>query len=349
MKPMHKKAVFFMVILFVFLSFSLGMSQTISIQKGPVLLGVSQIHRFFVADLGLAGSGSINRIFRVNVSGADLTPVWTIGLIIRKDGAEVLSGDTVPTTLTDLDSKTPLWNFELDDVLGGDFSVDNIDPAIEKKVLDTGEFPPGQYQITVQLKNGGIVQASGSITVLIVPFYLQPVYPVDTVASKNSLFFQWSSNLPQFEFHLFNDPRGNHEIVVRSKGLPQKTSARRVRGSQFATLLVEQRRYFWQVNGFINTSHGSEIEDGLINSFVYIENITPGAVIGLSEKEKKAIMDELIALLMEMVNKRASTSIEDFTVDRALLDNEVISYDEIMQIISLIKSGEARMINARFR
>jgi len=69
----------------------------------------------------------------------------------------------------------------------------------------------------------------------------------------------------------------------------------------------------------------------------------------LSDADKALITDELIAILTELVNKRAAKSIKEYDLDRIVLDNGVVSRDEIMAILSLIKEKQVKVNSIYFR
>jgi hypothetical protein len=60
-------------------------------------------------------------------------------------------------------------------------------------------------------------------------------------------------------------------------------------------------------------------------------------------------MDELIIILEELINKRAAKSISAYDIDRIVLDNSVVTREEIMAILLAIKSKQLNVNSVYFR
>jgi hypothetical protein len=248
------------------------------------------------------------------------------------DGKQLLTGSTNPVLGSTIDgvgagTSRTYTNYQLADVFtGGDFSVSEDEKQLQDQVLATGALPQGSYEITLTLNTGG---GTDSIVVQVVPPYLQPVSPVDVSATRDVLAFRWATNINRngpVEFHLFTDPSGNRE-VTHGGSLPQRgITGSSLDGSTVAPYLVDGTAYYWQVWGVITTTHGQERVKSALSRFLYFEG--PASAVYL-------------AILEELVNKRAAKSISRYEFDRAVLDNGVVSYEEIMAILSLIRRKQA--------
>ncbi|MFW6181940.1 MAG: hypothetical protein ACOC8N_09340 [Spirochaetota bacterium] len=291
-------------------------------------------NQFLVADLGLQGRGGRNRIFELTVTSGGGTEYLYIE-VTGSSGERLLQGRTDDVTGGEIAGT--YWNYEIDDRFGGDFEVQE-GPTFDK-VLATGMVPAGTYTITIRHYADGSPQgADATVTIIVQPPYLQPVYPVNVGTSSASLNFRWvARNLSNLRLHLYEDPRGRREIT-RGSILP--ATAREDGGhdgSTIARLLEENNTYYWQLSGRIQTTHGPETVKGPISMFRYGD---PLARLGLEDTDKDAIKDKLIEILQQYVNRRAARSIAEYIVDRGVLDNSVIGREEIMTILQLIEEGE---------
>jgi len=331
-------SVFCAMLVIFFLSFFTGSAQNITIINPPSKTVMYQ--RFLVADLGLEGGGKRNRIFRVDFATAGgVTDSYRlhIEVIRQSDGKLLASGDTDPWPYNAKFSGNPYWNYEIDDSLGGDFQVSDDAKDLEKKVLATGAFPEGIFTIKIDLI--GPLTFSDSMTVTINHPYLDPIFPRDTMVTKSLLKFRWRTNFSNREFRLYKDPRGKQEIISGSR-LPRRNVGQQLDGSNLANLLTYNEYYYWQINGKINTSHGLEFIRGPISAFLFVEDGTPLEDLGLSEAEKRAILAELEIILQELLGRKGARSIMGYELLRAVLDGNYVTWNEIMAILALIKSGE---------
>lgn len=198
--------------------------------------------------------------------------------------------------------------------------------------------PQGTYYIRISHWDGEAQQGgTATITVIVQPPFLQPVYPVNVGTSSASLNFRWvARNLSGLRLHLYEDPRGRSEIT-RGSILPAAASGGGLDGSTIARLLDEGSTYYWQLSGRIQTTHGPETVKGPISMFRYGD---PLAELGLTEEDRADIKDKLIEILQQYVNRRAARSIADYIVDRGVLDNSTVNREEIMTILQLIEEGE---------
>jgi len=114
-------------------------------------------------------------------------------------------------------------------------------------------------------------------------------------------------------------------------------------GSNLKNLLTYNEYYYWQINGTINTSHGEEFIRGPITAFLFVEDGTPLEDLGLSEAEKRAIYKELEIILGELLGRKGARSIMGYELLRAVLDGNYVTWNEIMAILALVKSGEVEV------
>ena len=168
--------------------------------------------------------------------------------------------------------------------------------------------------------------------------------------TRDTLAFRWVTNITDRELHLFTDPRGNREVTSGGRlpalGLGAASS---LDGSAIAPLLTNDTTYYWQVWGKITTSHGAERVKSALSQFVYFEELGSVLYLGLSDTNKSAIKDELIAILAELVNKRAAKSIKEYEIVRIVLDNGVVTRDEILAILAAIKEKQVKVNSIYFR
>ena len=150
------------------------------------------------------------------------------------------------------------------------------------------------------------------------------------------------------ELHIFTDPRGNSEILAGNR-LPIRNVSRNYSGSGLGSLLTDATSYYWQIYGHISTTHGDELVKGPLSAFLYFEDASYVIDLGLSDKDKDKIMDELIIILEELINKRAAKSISAYDIDRIVLDNSVVTREEIMAILLAIKSKQLNVNSVYFR
>jgi hypothetical protein len=312
---------------------------TIAFDPAP---GVITYNRFLVADLGLTRGGGRYSIFNIRFSGLTGTTSYSLQITVTRssDGKQLLTGLTDPVLGSVINGNT-YANYQLDDAFGGgDFIVSEDEKQLQRQVLATGALPRGTYTISLEL----ISDVGGPITfqVVILPPFLQPVSPVDVSVTRDALNFRWVSNIADREFHLFTDPRGNREVTSGGRlpvlGLGTASS---LDGSLVAPLLTDATTYYWQVWGKITTSHGEERVKSALSRFLYFEESVSVIELGLTDAEKISIKSELLAILEELVNRRAARSIKDYELDRAVLDNGVVTYEEIMAILSIIKEKRA--------
>jgi len=327
--------VFFGVLLILFLTFFTGFAQTVSVSPAT-----ATYQRFLVADLGLQGRGKPNRIFEVSFGVSGTTNLYRLHIeVIRQSDLKLLaSGDTDFWPYNTKFSGQTYWNYEIDNALGGDFQVSDDAKDLEKKVLATGAFPEGGFIIELTL-DGPTSPPPGNMTITIESPFLDYIYPRDTMVTKSLLKFRWRTNFSNREFRLYKDPRGKQEIISGSR-LPRRNVGQQLDGSNLANLLTYNEYYYWQINGKINTSHGLEFIRGPISAFLFVEDGTPLEDLGLSEAEKRAILAELEIILQELLGRKGARSIMGYELLRAVLDGNYVTWNEIMAILALIKSGE---------
>lgn len=313
-------------------------------------------HRFLVADLGLIGTGGkANSIFSVTFGSDSTTDKYFMEIEVTDNttGDVLLSGSTDTKEYNPYFSGKTYNNYNITDAenLGGSFKISDTSKKLQDKILATGAIPAGSFTITMRLKKADRTQvAEDSISIIVTPPYLQPVYPVNISTTKNALNFRWASNINNMELHIFTDPRGNNEILKGSL-LPARGlgSAQSADGSLITPFLENAQRYYWQVWGYIDTSHGAELVKGPLSEFLYFVESADVVYLGLSEEDKAAIMDEIIEILKSFVNKRAARSISGYSIDRIIVDNSPLSREEIMTILMLIKEKELKLNSIYFK
>ncbi len=342
-----KICIFFCCFTLVFFFISLAVAQSINITPSS-----RTYHRFLVADLGLTGGGRPNRIFKVDFGTAGAVgDLYYLHITVSRDsdGKILGSGDTESYPYNVKFSGQSYDNYELADELGGDFKISDEASDLKDKVLATSAFPEGTFTIEIDLIR--VLSGTGpsdTMTVIINPPYLRPIYPIDTSVTPSSMKFIWQSNLEDQEFRLYNDSRGRNEITKGTR-LPRRGVGQSLDGGSFDSLLDIGELYFWQVNGYMNTSHGKVHIKGPLSMLLFLEEGSSIMELGLSDAEKAAIIKELTDILRDLVNKRAARSLRGYDVERILLDNSIITIKEIMAILSLIKSGDVQVNRIYFR
>lgn len=337
-------------LLFIFSSFSLGMA-VVGIQSvWPTAL--TTYNKFLAADLGLLPGGKDNKVFSITFDPDGSVAAHYLHIEVSDGSKVLLSGNTALTGKpydTKFSGRT-LYNYDILDVLGGKFSMAAGAGAVRDKVFATGVLPEGTYTITIQLyqSGGGKIGADETIDFRIIHPYLQPVHPVDTSVTRASLNFKWLTNMTNKELHIFTDPRGNNEILAGNR-LPVRNVSQSYSGSDLGSLLSDATSYYWQIYGYISTTHGDELVKGPLSAFLYFEDASYVIDLGLSDKDKEQIMDELIIILEELINKRAAKSIKAYDIDRIVLDNSVVTREEIMAVLLAIKSKQLEVNSVYFR
>ena len=348
-----KISVLLLVLVLIFLFYvPLGFS-VVGITK---FSGGGTYHRFLVADLGLIGTGGkANNIFSVTFGVDSTTDKYFLEIEVTDDlsGEVLLSGSTETKDYYPHFSGKTYNNYNITDAenLGGSFKISDTSKKLQDKILATGAIPAGSFTITLRLKKADRTKEyKDSITIVVRPPYLQPVYPVNVSTTKNSLNFRWASNINNMELHIFTDPRGNNEIlkgsILPARGLGSAQSAD---GSLITPFLENGQRYYWQIWGYIDTSHGAELVKGPISEFLYFVESADVVYLGLSDEDRAAIMDEVLEILKSFVNKRAARSISGYSIDRVIVDNSPVTREEIMTILMLIKEKELKLNSIYFK
>jgi hypothetical protein len=284
----------------------------------------SEYNVFYVADLGLQGSGGRNRVFELNVN---LGAGQAVSITVRHNGQDIMTGQTDPLPSAVNDT---FWNFEIDDRFGGNFEVLDEGNTVDK-ILATGLAPAGTYEIVVN---------NDSASFIVNPPFLQPVFPVDMAVPETALDFKYvarnfSGSGNVLTLRVFEDPRGRSEIT-RGEILPAVSTGGLAPGTAISKLLEEGNTYYWQLSGLVRTTHGDELLEGPVSMFVYG---APFNLLGLSDEDKQDIKDKLIEILQQYVNNRAARSIADYIVNRGVLDNSVVGREEIMTLLLLVEEG----------
>jgi hypothetical protein len=322
-------------------------------------------HRFLVADLGILNvggtKGKANVIFTVDFGTDPSTDVHRVDISVTKNGDTILSGatDSLPYN-TDFSGETfNNSNIADADNLGGSFDISGQGFTIQDQVLATGALPGGIVRITLQLFNvttGSNVGGPQSVDITVRPPFLQPTFPVDRSATKAELNFRWVTNLnlnlrKRMELHIYRDPGGAREVLEGGRLPVLNIVAPPVMGNVIApsTTLVDGERYFWQVWGYAVTSHGDELVKGPRTEFIYFEELSQVILLGLSDECRQRIMDVASEALREIVNPRAARSVQNFAVDRAVLDGTPIDCAEAIPILESIIAGDLNATAVYFR
>jgi hypothetical protein len=320
-------------------------------------------HRFLVADLGILNvggtKGKANVIFTVAFGTDSSTDVHHVDISVTKNSDTILSGatDSLPHN-TDFSGETfNNSNITDADALGGSFDISGQGFTTQDQVLATGALPGGSIVITLQLVNdstGSNVGGPQVVPITVRPPFLQPTFPVDRSATRAELNFRWVTNLnlnlrKRMELHIYRDPGGAQEVLEGGRLPALNLPASFFDGSGIAPFLVDGERYFWQVWGFAVTSHGDELVKGPRTEFIYYEELSQVILLGLSNADKAAIKDAILALLEQVVNRRAARSIQNYEIDRVVLDGTPIASPEAIPVIESIIDGDSKPISIYFR
>ena len=304
-------------------------------------------HVFLAADLGLGTTNKGNKDFRITFNPGP-TGQQQIEVLV----SDIISGDLLVEGATDpQDYATEIQGTyfigDLDENFGGDFDVLDTGDARYQTVLATGRLPRGQYRITFRLDPHG---ASTFIDINVAPPYVEPLSPVDMQTEKAGLDFRWVSNINDQQLRFFRDPAGNREVLAGSRapfthiagsGDPFIKKSYRVDGAAIAPVLQNEDIYYWRIDGYIKTSHGDELREGVITAFQYFDQKSALEYIGLDDADKQKIKDLLIQLLQQIVeDDRAAKSLNPLEVDRITKDNSPVTTDELISILTKILSGE---------
>jgi len=340
---------FIVILMAVFALAFTAMGQSVTLTR----LGPGTYNKFLVADLGLTGSsGKPNPIFSVRFAGTAPGTNYNLYIEVTDTTGQVLvSGTTGLKDGGSIPGGVDFNNYQIIDVFGsGEFTVNDSAKRYEDILLATGALPQGTYRIGVTLNPGG--STPGPVSYTIEPPYLQPVYPVDVSSTRDALVFRWVTNIAKngpVDLRMFTDPRGNDE-VLKGNLLPQRGIAgSSLAGSVVAPALMDGETYYWQIWGKITTTHGNERVEGPLSRFIYFQEFSSVQYLGLSGADKNTIKDELIAILAELVNKRAAKSIKEYEIDRVVLDNGVVTRDEVLAILSAIKEKQVKVNSIYFR
>jgi len=314
----------------------------------------AQYNRFFVADMGLSGSAK-NKVFEVTFNiDKTVTDEYYVSIIVKDEntGQTLISGNTNALPYNTGYSGNKFSNIDMTDAsnLGGSFTISGGagSKGLEDKVLATGSLPQSTFSITLTLYQSGnsTPVATKTIYITINPPYQQPLYPLNIAVSKSGLDFRWISNFKNIELHLFEDPNGNKELIAGS--IVPKTKlgrAQGVDGSDIAGLLEEGETYYWQLWGYISTSHGDELVKGTLNEFVYSQEGTAGIGLVLTEPDKQEIIKELTRVLTELFGKKWARNLRNYDITRIVLDDGFISREEVMTILHLIEQKKLDVNN----
>ncbi len=312
-------------------------------------------NRFLVADLGLLGSGKSNKIFEVSFE-TDNTITDEYYLHIRvvdnSNNSVLLDGNTDSWPYNKKFSGKKYSNYNITEAasLGGKFTISDESKTLQDKILATGALPQGSFTIEFELvrSTDNVTVDNESIMVNITPPYIQPIFPVNTSVTPSGLIFRWHSNLTNTKLHIFSDPAGKREVKSGGR-LPANVSGGRFNGVSIAGLLTYDKMYYWQVSGYINTSHGLEFMKGPITAFILKQEGSGVRYFGLSEGEKDRIKSELIKLLKTKVDKRAARSIKNYRLNQVVLDNGELSMNEILNILKLLEKGDLKIKSVYLR
>ncbi len=314
----------------------------------------AQYNRFFVADLGLSGSAK-NEVFRVTFKPDNtVKDNYYVSIVVKDENTRqtLISGNTNALAYNTGYSGKTFSNIDMTDAsnLGGSFTISGGagDKKLQDKVLATGSLPQSTFSITLTLYQSGnsTPVATKTIYITINPPYQQPLYPLNIAVSKSGLDFRWISNFKNIELHLFKDPNGNKELIAGS--IVPKTRlgrAQGVDGSDIALLLEEGGTYYWQLWGYISTSHGDDLVKGTLNEFVYSQEGTAGIELVLTEPDKQEIIKELTRVLTELFGKKWARSLRNYDITRIVLDDGFISREEVMTILHLIEQKKLDVNN----
>jgi len=339
---------FVVMLLVVFALAPMAMGQTVTLNRE----GPGTYNKFLVADLGLTGSsGKANPIFSVRFTNTDPGTNYSLYIeVIDTTGQVLVSGTTGSKDGASIPDDVDINNYQIIGYFGsGDFTVNDSAKRYKDILLATGAVPQGTYRIGVKLNPGPALQ---TVSYTIEPPYLQPVYPVDVSSTRDALVFRWVTNIAKngpVDLRMFTDPRGNDEVqkgsLLPKRGITESSLA----GSTVAPALMDGQTYYWQIWGKITTTHGDERVEGSLSRFLYFQEFSSVQYLGLSDADKNAVKDELIAILAELVNKRAAKSIKEYEIDRIVLDNGVVTRDEVFAILAAIKEKQVKVNSIYFR
>ncbi len=311
-------------------------------------------NRFLVADLGLMGGGKSNEIFKISFGDSSLTTdKYYLHIEVRDDkGNVLLSGNTDKWPYNQKFSGHTYSNHNITDAsaLGGSFSISNESKKLQDKILATGALPEGSFDIKIELWKDGDSSLKDSVTVHITinPPTLQPIFPVNTSVNPSALIFRWRSNLQNLKLHIFEDPQGRRELLSGSR-LPKNVGGSSFNGSSIVSLLTFNKPYYWQLTGYMETSHGRELTKGPLSSFILVPEGSAASEYGISASEKNRIKQRLINLLKTKVNKKTANSIKKYDLQRILFDNTEISLQEIESILKMLENNNLKIKSVSFR
>ena len=304
-------------------------------------------HVFLAADLGLGTNNKGNKDFQITFDPGPTGDQQIEVQVTDNVTSELLvDGATDPQDYATQIQGT-YYIGQLDEEFGGDFEVLDTGTARYEAVLATGRLPRGQYRITLTLIPHG---ATASIVVNVAPPYVEPLFPVDSQTERASLIFRWVSNINDQQLRFYRDPGGNREVLAGSRAPfshigsgvdPFKRVTYNVDGATIAPVLQNEKLYYWRIDGYINTSHGDELVEGVLTAFQYFDEKRILTDIGLDDSEKQLIMSYLIQMLQQVVeDDMAIKVLSALEVDRATKDNSPVSSDELIGILVGIISGE---------
>ena len=310
-------------------------------------------NKFLVADLGLMGGGKSNEIFKISFDSDPTTVQYYLYIkVTDASGKVLLSGNTDKWPYSEKFSGKSYSNHNIADAtgLGGNFSISDESKKLQDKVLATGALPEGSFSINIELWKVGDASytSSKTIKISIKPPTLQPIFPVNTSVTPSGLVFRWRSNLEGLRIHLFEDPQGRRDVLSGSR-LPKNVSGGSFNGTNIVSLLTFNKMYYWQLTGYINTSHGRELLKGPLSSFILTPEGSTSAKYGLSNSEKNQIKQRLMKLLRSKVNKRAANSIKRYDLERMLFDNGEISLQEIKSIFKMLENNNLKIKSVSFK
>ncbi len=354
---MKLSKILFIAITVSVLTLSAGFSLFAAPGMNVQVFATEQYNRFLVADLGLSGSAK-NEVFRITFNTDNtVTDTYYVRIIVKDENSQLtlISGNTNALPYNTGYSGKTFSNIDMTDAsnLGGSFTisggaVSKETKELQDKVLATGALPQSTFSITLTLYQSGNSTPVATKTILlsINPPYQQPLYPLNVTVSKSGLDFRWISNVKNIELHLFEDPNGNRELIAGSI-LPKIRlgTAQGVDGSDIAGLLEEGQTYYWQLWGYINTSHGEELVKGTLNEFVYSQEGAASIELVLTEPDKQEIKKELARILTELFGRKWARNLRNYDIARILLDEGFISREEVMTILHLIEQKKLDVNN----
>jgi hypothetical protein len=99
----------------------------------------------------------------------------------------------------------------------------------------------------------------------------------------------------------------------------------------------------------MNTSHGREFVRGPLNLFAFLEDGASFRDLGMTEDQKQAILDELAIILKDLISRGASRSILGYDIQRIVMNNSLVTWEEVMAILALIREGKVKVNAIYFR